>query len=124
MPARFTPPILEEIHRRRTFGIRAGARRHRFTAIWVVVAEGRVFARSWDGKEGGWFDALLDDPRGVLQVGDRELRFRAARTRSERLRDAVDAAYRAKYTSAGSLKYVRGFARPERRERTVEILLT
>ena len=121
MAARFTSRTLKDINAQKYFGLRAGTRPHRFVAIWVVVAAGRVFARSWDGKADGWYHTLLEEPRGVLQVGERKIRFRAVRTRSEHLRDAVDAAYRAKYKTPGSLKFVRGFARPVRRERTVEM---
>jgi len=58
----------------------------------------------------------------VLQVGDREVRVRAVRVRSERLRDAIDRAYAAKYPTPGSRKYVRGFRTPRRRETTTEFV--
>lgn len=118
---RFTERLLTAIDESRIVGIRAGSSAHRFIGIWAVVVQGRMFVRSWDGKTGGWYETLLKAPHGVLQVGNRRIRVRASRTRSERLRDAVDAAYRAKYDTPGSLKYVRGFARPVRRARTVEL---
>jgi hypothetical protein len=119
---RFAPRVLEAIDSQRILGIRAGGGRHRFVAIWAVVVDGRVFARSWDGKPGGWYHTFLEDPRGSLQVGARAIRVRARRVRGERLLDAIDAAYRAKYRTPGSLKYVRGFARPTRRARTTELV--
>jgi hypothetical protein len=122
--ARFSTRVLSAIDAARILGIRVGARPHRFIGIWAVVVDGRVFVRSWDGKPGGWYHTLLEDPRGVLQVGDRTVRMRARRVRGERLLDAVDAAYRAKYHTPGSRKYVRGFARPPRRARTTELLPT
>jgi hypothetical protein len=118
----FNARVINAIDAQRYFGIRAGARPHRFVAIWAVVVDGRVFVRSWDGKPGGWYQTLLEDPRGVLQVGDRTVRVRARRVRGERLLDAIDAAYRAKYHTPGSLKYVRGFAQPVRRARTIELI--
>jgi hypothetical protein len=119
---RFAPRVLEAIDSQRILGIRAGGGPHRFVAIWAVVVDGRVFARSWDGKPGGWYHTFLEDPRGSLQVGARAIRVRARRVRGERLLDAIDAAYRAKYRTPGSLKYVRGFARPTRRARTTELV--
>ncbi len=119
---RFAPRVVNAIDAVRYFGIRAGARRHRFIAIWAVVVDGRVFVRSWDAKPGGWFHTLLEDPRGVLQVGDRTVRVRARRARGERLLDAIDAAYAAKYRTPASIKYVRGFSRPPRRARTIELI--
>jgi hypothetical protein len=102
-------------------GVRAGARSdHRFVGVWPVVINGRVFARSWSLKPGGWYRTLLDDPLGTLRIGDREVRVRATTVRSERIRDAVEAAYAAKYPTAGSRTYVRGFRSKRRREATME----
>ena len=104
-------------------GIRAGRRvDHRFTGVWPVVVEGRVIVRSWTVKAGGWFRTFLEDPVGTIQIGDRELRVRAVRVRSERLRDAVEKAYGTKYNTPGSRKYVRGFRTARRREATIEFV--
>jgi Asp-tRNA(Asn)/Glu-tRNA(Gln) amidotransferase A subunit family amidase len=78
----------------RILGIRAGARAgHRFIGIWAVVVDGRVFARSWPHKPGGWYRTLLDDPLGTIQVAEREVRIRAARVRGKRIRDAIERAF-------------------------------
>lgn len=119
---RFSTRAIAAIDAVRYFGIRAGVRPHRFVAIWAVVVDGRVFARSWDARPGGWYHTLLEDPRGVLQAGDRTLRVRARPVRGDRLLDAIDAAYAAKYRTPGSVKYVRGFSRSPRRTRTVELM--
>ena len=88
----------------------------------MVVVEGRVFVRSWDSKAGGWYRTLREDPRGIITVGERELRMRASFRVGERMRDAVDRAYAEKYPTPGARKYVVGFARPRRRETTTELL--
>ncbi len=104
-------------------GIRAGARSdHRFIGIWPIVVDGRVFARSWTQKAGGWYRTLLEDPLGVIQIGDREIRVCAVCARGERIRDAVEGAYARKYATPASLKYVRGFRTPRRRETTIEFV--
>jgi hypothetical protein len=87
-----------------------------------VVVEGRVFGRSWTLKPGGWYRTFLEDPLGVLQVAGREVRIRAVRVRGERLRDAVEQAYAAKYPTRASQKYVRGFRTERRRETTIEFV--
>jgi hypothetical protein len=120
----FSARVLSAIGTQRILGIRAGVRPHRFIAIWAVVVNGRVFVRSWDARPGGWYETLLQDARGALQVGERTVRVRARPVRGERLLDAIDAAYRVKYHTPGSLKYVRGFARPPRRARTIELMST
>ena len=58
----------------------------------------------------------------MMQIGNRKLRVRAVRTRSERLKAAVDDAYAAKYTTPASLKYVGGFKAPRRRDATIELV--
>lgn len=104
-------------------GVRAGDRSdHRFTGIWPVVVEGRVFGRSWSLKPDGWYRAFVEDPRGVIQIGTRRVRVRARRVRSERLRAAVEDAYAEKYPTPASRKYVRGFRTPRRRETTLEFI--
>lgn len=117
----FSRPVLSAIDENKVLGIRAGTRsKHDFTGIWAVVVEGRVFARSWTLKQGGWYRTLLEDPTGAIQVGESELRIRAAKVRSERILSAVERAYAQKYSTPGSLKYVRGFRTPRRRAATVE----
>ncbi|HJR60877.1 MAG TPA: DUF2255 family protein [Vicinamibacterales bacterium] len=119
----FSRALLAEIDAARILGVRAGARtEHRFIGIWVVVVEGRVFARSWTLKPGGWYRTFLEDPLGTIQVGERQVRIRAVPVRSERIRNAVEDAYASKYPTPGSVKYVRGFRTKRRRDATMEFL--
>jgi len=102
------------------FGIRAGARSdHRYTGAWPIVLEGRVFARSWTLKPGGWFQTFLEDPLGTIQVGDREVRIRAVRVKSERVLKAIEKAYAEKYPTR---QFVVGFRTPRRRAATMEFV--
>ncbi len=57
----------------------------------------------------------------MILVNGRELLVRAVFTRSERLKDAVDFAYREKYNTPGALHYVKGFKNKKRRDTTPEI---
>ena len=123
MTRRFSRSMLAAINESKILGIRAGARSdHRFIGIWAVVVDGRVLARSWTRKPGGWYRTLLEDPLGTIQVGERQFRVRAVRARGERIRDAVERAYATKYPTPGSVKFVRGFRTPRRRETTIEFL--
>jgi len=120
---RFPRPVVAAIDENRILGIRAGARSdHRFIGIWAVVVDGRVFARSWTQKPGGWYRTLLEDPLGTIQAGERQVRIRAVPTRGERIRDAVERAYAKKYPTPGSVRYVRGFRTQRRRETTMEFV--
>jgi hypothetical protein len=122
MRNRFEPAIVDALHSGKILRIRAGSQPHRFIGIWVVVAEGRVFVRSWSLQPRSWWRTFLEEPAGTIQVGTRELPVRAVRTRSERLKRAVDEAYAAKYTTPGALRYVKGFRAKRRRDTTTELV--
>jgi hypothetical protein len=123
MTRRFSRSLLSSIDRSKILGVRAGERSdHRYIGIWAVVVDGRVFARSWTQKRGGWHRTFLDDPHGAIRVGEREVRIRAVPVASERVRDAIEVAYAAKYSTPGSIKYVRGFRAGRRRDTTMEFV--
>ena len=113
--------VVAAIDASKILGIRAGSRSdHRFTGVWPIVIDGRVFARSWTVTSGGWYDTFREDPRGVLQVGEREVRVKAVPVRSERVLDAIERAYAEKYPTPASRTYVRGFRTARRRAATME----
>jgi hypothetical protein len=114
--------MLETIGEEKILRIRAGTGDHRFIGIWAVVVEGRVFVRSWSIKPRSWYRTFLEEPRGAILVGGREISVRAVRTRSERLKDAIDAAYLEKYDTPGSLKYARDLGREKSRATTTELV--
>ena len=123
MPKRLSRPVIAAADAAGIMGIRAGAKSdHRFVGVWPIVVEGRLFARSWTQKRSGWFETFAEDPVGVIQVGDREIRVRAVRVKSERIRDKIEDAYAEKYDTQSSKKYVRGFRSPRRRDTTTEFV--
>ena len=119
--SRFPKATLSAIREGKILGIRAGTKPHRIIGIWVVVVEGRVFVRSWSLKPRSWYRTLLEEPRGVIEVDGRKIPVRAIFTRSERLKTAVDRAYREKYHTPGSLHFVNGFRIKKRRDTTTEL---
>jgi hypothetical protein len=120
---RLSRPVVAAADAAGIMGIRAGAKSgHRFIGVWPVVVDGRLFARSWTLTPGGWYRTFLEDPLGVIQIGDRQLRIRAVRVKSERIRDKIEDAYAAKYDTKASQKYVKGFRTPRRRDTTTEFV--
>ena len=118
----FADDIVAAIRDGKILGIRAGSQPHRFIGIWAVVVEGRVFVRSWSLKPRSWYRTFLEEPRGTINVDGRELAVRAVRTRSERLKDAIDQAYLEKYKTPGSIKYARDMGRKKSRDTTTELV--
>jgi hypothetical protein len=119
---RFPADLLDAIHKGKILGIRAGTQPHRFIGIWAVVVERRVFVRSWSLKPRSWYRTFLEEPMGAIQVKDREIPVRAVRTRSERLKEAVDRAYLEKYKTPGSIQYAQDLGRPPSRDTTTELV--
>jgi hypothetical protein len=119
---RFPADVVAAIHKGKILGIRAGTQPHRIIGIWAVVVEGRVFVRSWSLKPRSWYRTFLEEPRGVIQVADREIPVRAVRTRSERLKAAVDRAYLEKYHTPGSIKYAQDLGSEKSRNTTTELV--
>jgi hypothetical protein len=117
----FPKTIVEALTKAKILGVRAGSE-HRYTGVWVVVVEDRVFVRSWNDKPTGWFRAFKSEPKGTIQVGDGEIPVTGKLVRSARLRDAVTAAFGEKYPTKGSKKWVEGFAEPSRVLTTLEFV--
>jgi len=118
----FSNTVLDQLHSGKFLGLRAGSQPHRFIGVWVVVVRQRVFVRPWNNKPNGWYQVFLREPEGAIQVGELKRRVRARKARGERLMDAIDLAYRAKYATPGSRRYVLGLARPRRRATTLELM--
>ena len=121
-PAKHFPrTVLDGIASSKILGVRAGAE-HRFTGVWVVVVRGRVFVRPWNDKADGWHRAFLRERQGTIQVFSRVAPVRARKVRGELVFDAIDEAYREKYNTRASQKWVRGFRLNRRRVTTMEFL--
>ena len=117
----FTNTIVDALSSAKILGVRAGSE-HRYTGVWVVVVEGRVFVRSWNDKPTGWLQAFRKNPSGTIQAGDLEIPVAGKLVRSARVRDAVTAAFAEKYPTKGSRKWVEGFAEPSRVLTTLEFV--
>lgn len=119
---RLPADVVAAIDKSKILGIRAGTQPHRFIGIWAVVVEGRVFVRSWSLKPRSWYRTFLEEPRGTISVDGTEIDVRAVRTRSERLKAAVDRAYLEKYKTPGSIQYARDLGGEKSRATTTELV--
>jgi hypothetical protein len=118
----FPKAILENIHKEKIVGIRAGTgSAHRIIGIWAVVVEGRVFVRSYSMKPRSWWRTFLEDPQGILTVDEKEIPIKAVQTRSERIKDLVSDAYQEKYNRPGDIQYVKDMSKKKSRDTTTEL---
>jgi hypothetical protein len=121
---RFREDILATIHKDRILGIRAGSDSdHRVIGIWAVVVGGRVFVRSYTMKPRSWWRTFIEDPYGEIFVAKRKrgIKIRAVQVKSEKLKEAVSAAYKEKYNTPGSVGYVADMSRSPSRDTTTEL---
>lgn len=123
---RFADAVLAAIHKERILGMRAGSETdHRVIGIWAVVVDGRVFVRSYTMKPRSWWRTFLEDPQGEIFVAKRKrgIKVRAVQVKSEKMKDAVSAAYREKYNTPGSIRYVEDMSRSPSRDTTTELVM-
>ncbi|NOT04830.1 MAG: DUF2255 family protein [Anaerolineales bacterium] len=121
----FTASVLAAIQKEKILGIRAGTdSTHRVIGIWSVVVEGRVFVRSWSMKPRSWWRTFLEDPHGEVFVAERKrgIRVRAVQVKSEKMKDRVGAAYKEKYNTPGSIRYVEDMSLSPSRDTTTELV--
>ncbi|MCC6300776.1 MAG: DUF2255 family protein [Anaerolineales bacterium] len=122
---KFPKTITDILHKEKILGIRAGRNStHRIIGIWTVVVDGRVFVRSYQVKPGGWWQTLVKDPHGEIVPWGRKrgIKVCAVQVKSEKLKDAVSAAYREKYNTKGSIGYVEEMSRSPSRDATMELV--
>jgi hypothetical protein len=119
--ATFSESVVESLDNAKIIGVRAGIE-HRYTGVWVVIVEARLFVRSWNDKPTGWYRAFRSEPNGSVNVGGLDIPVRARPTRSARIRQAVTEAFGNKYNTKASRKWVEGFAEPARELTTLELV--
>jgi hypothetical protein len=120
----FAEGMITLIQKEKIIGIRAGSESaHKIIGIWAVVVEGRVFVRSYSMKPRSWWRTFLEDPYGIMTVGEKEIPIRAFQTRSEHLKDLVSDAYKEKYNRPGDLQYVKDMSKKKSRDTTTELVL-
>jgi hypothetical protein len=90
-----------------------------YTTIWVVRIGDDLYVRSWRGRDGAWFRAVLQRPEGGIRAAgiDRDVTF-AEPDHADH--DAINRAYRDKYARYGST-YVDPMTSPRARAATLQL---
>jgi hypothetical protein len=65
--------------------------------IWVIVADGDAYVRSYLGKRGAWYQRALADGRAALEVAGRRIDVAAEPEHDEDINRKVSDAFQAKY---------------------------
>ena len=117
----FHPEILAAIEARSLIGIKAGKQRPDFLDIWMVVVDGRLFARSWGLKERSWYNSFLEESRGAIRVGDDVIEAVAYPIAADDpIQESISAAYLRKYDHGANSFYAQGITQPQHVAKTME----
>ncbi len=65
--------------------------------IWVVTLGRRAYVRSYLGRKGRWYRAVLRSGRANIQAGRKRIAVRTVREKDPAVIERVNAAYRRKY---------------------------
>lgn len=104
-------------------GVKAGKDREKFTKIWMVQINGRVFARSWYKNERSWFTAFLLHKKGELNYGGKILKVKGIKLdRKDSMHKKINKAYIEKYKKPGHISYATGFSDPGYADYTMEFI--
>jgi len=121
---KFSKAFLKSISETQITSVRAGKDREKFTGIWMVVVEDRIFGRSYTLSERSWYTALASGETGDIKCGKEIIPIKGAKPKDiKSITGAINKAYKKKYlVKASNKKWVDGLAEPERVARTMEFI--
>ena len=121
---KFSKAFLKCIEETQITSVRAGKDRTKFTGIWMVTIDGRIFARSYNLSERSWFTSFLNGSEGDIKCGKEIIPVKGVRPPdSKALTEAINHAYEKKYAvKEHNKKWVNGLVQPERTARTMEFI--
>ena len=120
----FSKTFLKCISETQITSVRAGEGREKFTGIWMVVVDERIFARSYTLSERSWYTTLLSGDAGDIKCGKEIIPVKGVKPRDlKSITQAINKAYEKKYlVKVYNKKWVDGLAEPERVARTMEFI--
>ena len=90
----FSKAFLKCINETQITSVRAGEGREKFTGIWMVVVDDRIFARSYTLSERSWYTSLLDGDTGDIKCGKEITPVKGVKPRDIKgITEAINKAY-------------------------------
>lgn len=126
---KFKKAFLDCIKARSITGLRSGKDHPKFTGIWMVVVEDRIFGRSYYLSERSWYNTFIREKSGEIKCGDVIVKVRGVKPRASarpadrtgRLEESINAAYEAKYGGKPHNRvWIDGLKHPDRVAHTME----
>lgn len=121
---KFSKAILKCINLTQITSVRSGKGREKFTGIWMVVVNGRIFGRSYYGADRSWYTALLNGDVGDIKCEKEIIPVKGQKPKDfKAVTSAINKAYEKKYlVKSYNKKWVDGLCEPERVARTMEFI--
>jgi hypothetical protein len=121
----FSKAFLQCIRETQINSVRAGKNRTKFTGIWMVEVNGRIFARSYYLSDRSWYTGFLNDNNGDIKCGKEIIPVKGVKPADvDTITEAINKAYEKKYlVKRYNKKWVDGLCEPGRVERTMEFIL-
>jgi hypothetical protein len=121
---KFSKSLLKCINETQITSVRAGKDREKFTGIWMVEVNNRIFGRSYYGAERSWYTSLLNGDNGDIKCGNEIIPIRGLKPSDiNTINKSINKAYERKYlVKAYNKKWVDGLCEPERVARTMEFV--
>jgi hypothetical protein len=121
---RFSAAFLKCVNETQITGVRVGNDRTKFTGIWMVEVNGRIFGRSYYGSVRSWYTGFLDGETGDIKCAKDIIPVNGVKpTDLAAITEAINNAYAKKYlVKAYNKKWVDGLCETERVERTMEFI--
>jgi len=120
----FPKEFLKAVGETQITSVRAGKDREKFTGIWMVVVEDRIFGRSYALSERSWYTAFLDGNDGDIKCGKEVVPVKGVKPADiNNITEAINTAYEKKYlVRESNKKWIEGFREPERVARIMEFI--
>lgn len=116
--------VLDYIQNNNLIGIKAGVGRPDFLDIWMVVVQGRIFARSWGLAERSWYNSFLKNPIGQIKCGTILYPIWATTVDdSPELTTAINQAYLTKYNQGYNSIYAQSIIAEKHVAKTMEFMI-
>ena len=112
---KFPKAFLTCIRETQITSVRAGIERSKFTGIWMVEMDSRIFARSYNLSERSWYTAFLNGDTGDIKCGKETIPVMGCKPEDiDAITGAINKAYEKKYlVKAYNKKWVYGLCQPD-----------
>ena len=120
---KFSKAFLECINKQSINHLRGGEDHPKFTGIWMVTLDGRIFARSYYLRKRSWYNAFLEKG-GEIKCVNAVVKVKGVKPADlMKITPAVNAAYQKKYgVRPTNQKWIDGLCEKEKVEKTMEFI--